>query len=178
MRSNFLFIPFLLSLITLVSCSPRGKFVLSADYQNAEPLGRVFVPVIGSKETNRCFDYLEDYLKDSLTGHGLSIESKFYCCRDKHTDIGQLVSEMMPTNLHADHILTVAVTKDVVGYGTTSSRELVIVLFDTKDMKMTWQGKMKIDFDWFVSDENYRTVAKKINDLIISELIKKAIIRA
>jgi len=72
----------------------------------------------------------------------------------------------------------VAITKEVIGYGTTSSREVGLSLFNTQNRKTDWSGQAKVNFDWFISDGNYRNVAQKINDLIIKELKKKAIIRA
>lgn len=162
--------------IAFSGCSPRGKFLRSSEYQKAQPVEKIYVTVIASKDTKACFDYLEDFLKDSLIKHGLSVDSKYYCCRDKKTDVKQVINDMIPPGTDADHILTVMITKDVVGYGTTSSREVAIDLLDTKTSIISWSGKLSVDFEWFISDEDYRNVASKINKLIINELVKKEII--
>ena len=67
-------------------------------------------------------------------------------------------------------------TKVVTGYGATSSRELQLVLFDLEKQEVTWKGKLSADFSWFVSDQNYQTVAHKMTNSTLAALKYQEII--
>jgi hypothetical protein len=167
-----------LIILVAVGCGPRGRFLQSSEYNKMDDLNKVYLAVVGSEKTNQCFRYLMNYLDDSLSQRGLIIERNFYCCRNEDTDMKQVMSELIPSDVSADHILAVVITRDVVGYGATSSRQLVVNLYNTKYRELNWSGKVNINFEWFISDKNYEDVAKKINQLIIDELTKKGILRA
>jgi hypothetical protein len=163
-------------IIPFISCGPSGKVLSSEAYQGKGKVGDVYLAVIGGEETKQCFDYLENFLKDSLIARGLASESKYYCCRDKNTDVNAVLHEMVPSDLNRDHLLSVVIAKEVVGYGASSSREVLITLFNLRQNKMEWSGNVRVDFSWFISDKNYQQVAAKINKLILEELTKKEII--
>jgi len=101
---KYIFIAALPFIASFFSCSPRGKFFQSSGYESTQQVEKLYLAVIGSDETNECFDYLEDYLKDSLTSHGVTVESKYYCCRGKNTDVTQVGNDMIPAGPTASHI--------------------------------------------------------------------------
>jgi hypothetical protein len=79
-------------------------------------------------------------------------------------------------NLDFQTLLAVVMTKVVTGYGATSSRELQLVLFDLEKQEVTWKGKLSADFSWFVSDQNYQTVAHKMTNSTLAALKYQEII--
>lgn len=165
-----------ITVLLFIGCGPTGRFLQSSDYQKSDEIKKIWLTVVGSEHTTQCFNYLQRYLTDTLSRHGFAVDGSYYCCRDKSTDMSSVFKELVPDTLSDDHILTVVITKDVIGYGATSSRELVVTLYSVNDRKMEWNGKVTVSFDWFISDDNYRNVATKISAIIMKELMSKGIV--
>ncbi|PIB35916.1 hypothetical protein BFP72_11190 [Reichenbachiella sp. 5M10] len=166
---------FCLALGLMTSCGPRAHFKSSSSYQPTNNIEELYLIVVGDEKTKAAYGYLTDNLKDSLSSY-VSVDSKYHCCRDENTDMNVLFSSLRPSSPETDHVLTVVTTKVIVGYGTTSSRELGVALFDIRSQKMVWQGTISASFEWFISDENYRAVAKTLANKIMKELHEKNII--
>lgn len=153
-----------------------SEFLESSSFSAKEKVKDLYVIVVGDKTTNQCLEYYKSYTIDSLKAKSINVDGEYFCCRDKDTDMNQTISQLANKNRTSSNILTIVITKVVVGYGTTSSRELQLDLFDVANKKKVWSGKVRVDMSWFISDQNYRDVALKINKVTIQELTKKGII--
>lgn len=176
MIRKYLFIGIALLTSGLSSCVLNSKFIQSADYQTSSKVSDLHLAVLGDKDTKEAMDYLSKFLTDSLTKIGIHTTPIYHCCRDKDTDVNSLILEMLPTDYKPNHILTVVITKTIVGYGTTSSREVQLDLFNTSAQKRTWTGKVSVSMSWFRSDQDYRNVARILTKTIMAELRKKKIV--
>ncbi len=166
----------LIALLVLTGCGPVAKFKNSTNYNEQVKPRNVYVFVVGDKDTKNCLNYYEGFLLDSLKSNHVDTDGTYYCCRDKNTKIGDVIRENLPKDNNYTHILTVVITKTVVGYGNTSSRELELNLFNTADQKKIWKGSLTVSMSWFISDDNYREVARKLNNSTIKEFKNQGIL--
>ncbi len=90
--------------------------------------------------------------------------------------MNSLFPELMPTDYRPTHVLSLVISKVVLGYGTTSSRDIQLDLFNTSMRKRTWTGTVKVDMSWFRSDQDHRNVAQNLTKTIMAELRKKRIL--
>ncbi|MCI1187229.1 hypothetical protein MON38_07330 [Hymenobacter sp. DH14] len=160
----------------LNSCVLNSKFSQSSNYQEAQKVSDLHLVVIGDKDTKEAMNYVSQFLADSLIKNKINTSKAYNCCRDKDTDMNAFILNMLPTDHKPDNVLTVAVSKVVVGYGTTSSREFQLDLFNTASQSHTWNGRVLVNMSWFVSDQNYRDFAKTLTKAIMIELRKKRIV--
>jgi len=152
-----------------------ATFTKSADYSGSGKLKNVYLIVVSDKNTNSAMNYYKQQLVDSLKSYGADANGTFYCCRNEKTDIAEVLKQNLPEKYY-EHILVIAITKTVVGHGTSSAREFDLTLFDNEKQGKTWNGSLKSTFDWFVSDENYRAVANKLTTATLAELKKKGML--
>jgi len=176
MIGKYSFIGIALFTFGLSGCVLSSKFTQSGDYQANTKVSGLHLAVVGDKDTKEAMDYLGQFLTDSLTKKNIKTTKKYHCCRDKDTDLNSLIPKMLPTDYKPDHILTVVISKVIVGYGTTSSREVQLDLFNTSFQKRIWTGKVTVNMSWFVSDQDYRNVAGSLTKTIMTELKKKKIV--
>ena len=165
-----------LAFIIFRACGPTAKVTSTKEYKDSIAIKSVHVIVISDQETSACMSYYQRFFVDSLNKDGVRAEGTFYCCRDRKTDIKALMDSLVRGNLDNQTVLAVVMTKVVTGYGATSSRELQLVLFDVEKQEVTWKGKLSADFSWFVSDENYQTVAHKMTNSTLKTLKYQEII--
>jgi hypothetical protein len=173
---RYSFIGIALLTFGLSSCVLNSKFTQSGDYQANTKISDLHLVVVGDKETKEAMDYLSQFLTDSLTKNNVKTTKIYHCCRDKDTDLNSLITKMVPTDYKPDYILTVVISKVIVGYGTTSSREIQLDLFNASFQKRTWTGKVTVNMSWFISDQDYRNVAGSLTKAIMRELKKKKIL--
>ena len=162
-------------IIVLISACTHVHFMSSSLYQKKNDINNIYLIVIGDEKTRSAYNYVTENLEDSLKSY-VNIEAKYHCCRDGRTDMKELLSSLNPSSEYTDHVLTVVTTKVVIGYGTDSSRELEIYLFDSSIQKMVWYGEVLASMDFFVSDDHYRALAGKLSSKIMEELHLKGII--
>ena len=160
----------------VTSCTLKSKFSKSDDYQGSSRLSELHLVVVGDESTKKAMSYVNDFLTDSLAKKNIKLTKTYHCCRDKETDMSLLFPKLLPTDYRPEHVLAVVIAKTVVGYGATSSREIDIHLFNTSLQKRTWGGRVEVHMSWFVSDDDYRKVAKSLTKTIMAELKKKGIV--
>lgn len=176
MTKKYSFILFALLAFGLNSCVLSSGFLQSSNYLEARKVTDLHLAVIGDKDTKEAMNYVSQFLADSLIRNKIKTSKTYSCCRDKDTDMNAFISNMLPADHKPDNILTVAVSKVIVGYGTTSSREFQVDLFNTTSQSHTWNGSVSVNMSWFVSDQNYRDFAKTLTMAIMAELRKKKIV--
>lgn len=163
--------------VALGGCNfQSAKFTTKTNYTGTERLKNVYVIVVSDKNTNNCMHYYQTFLVDSLKSYNINADGAFYCCRDKYSDMNAILNSELPQNKDYQNVLTVVITKTVVGAGTTSSRELQLDLLGEHGKEKLWNGKLSISFDWFISDENYRSVARKMLNATLKELKEESIL--
>ena len=153
-----------------------ATFTKSADYSGGDKPKSVYLIVVSDKNTNTALHYYKLDLVDSLKKYGIDANGSFYCCRDEKTDMSKVIQQNLPVEKNYQTLLIIAITKTVVGHGTSSAREFELTLFDNDEQKKTWSGSLKSTFDWFISDDNYRAVASKLTVSTLMELKKKGIL--
>jgi hypothetical protein len=164
-------------IVNLSGCAYQSaKFITKTDYRGTEKLKSVFVIMASDKNTQDCMRYYQSFLIDSLKSYNINAEGTFYCCLDKKSDINAIMNSLLAKNKNFQNILTIVLTKTVVGHGASSSRELQIDLFQMGGQGRLWNGKLSTTFDWFISDENYRAVANKVTQTTLMELKEKGIL--
>lgn len=162
---------------TLSSCSLQSaEFLTKTAYTGKQKLKNVFVVVVSDKDTKDCMQYYENFLIDSLKKSDIDAEGTFYCCRNKNSDMVDIINSSLPSTKYYENILIIVVSKTIIGHGTSSTRELQLDLFDDTTKKKTWDGKLSDTFSWFVSDDNYRKVATKFTMATLKELRSKSIL--
>jgi hypothetical protein len=166
----------LIPLLLLTSCGPVSKFKNSTSYTEQLKPRNIFVIVVADKDTKNCLNYYQGFLIDSLKRNHVETNGTYYCCRDKNTKISDVIRENLPMDNNFTHILAVVITKTIVGYGNTSSRELELDLFSTADQKKIWKGSLAVSMSWFISEDNYREVARKLNETTIKEFKNQGIL--
>ena len=176
MKLKFL-IPSLFLMVALSGCAfQSAKFLTKTEYRGTEKLKSVFVIVVSDKNTKDCMRYYQTFLVDSLKSYNINAEGAFYCCRDKNSDVNAIINSLLPTNKNFQNILTVVITKTIVGRGASSTRELQLDLFGVGGSERLWDGKLSTTFDWFISDENYIAVANKVTKTTLKELKEKGML--
>ena len=176
MTKKYSFILFVLLAFGLNSCVLNSKFSQSSNYLDAQKVSDLHLVVIGDKDTKEAMNYVSQFLADSLIKNKIKTSKVYSCCRDKDTDMNAFISNMLPTDHKPDNVLTVAVSKVIIGYGTTSSREFQLDMFNTTSQSHTWNGRVSVNMSWFVSDQNYKDFAKALTKTIMIELRKKKIV--
>lgn len=176
MTKKYLLLVISLFACGLSSCILDSKFSQSADYQEKEKLSDIHLVVVGDKDTKEAMSYLSEFLADSLIKNNIKMTKIYHCCRDKDTDMSSLLPGLLPNDHIPDHVLAVVISKVTVGYGTTSSREVQLDLFNTSLQKRTWTGKVTVNMSWFTSDQDYQNVAGSLTKAIMIELKKKKIV--
>lgn len=167
----------MLLMATLSGCNlQNAKFLTKNNYSGAGKLKNLYVIVVSDENTKDCMRYYQNFLTDSLKSYNVATEGTYHCCVDKKTNLNDVIYPLLPKNSTYEYALVVVVTKTVVGYGATSTRELQLDLIGQNEKEKLWSGKLSINFDWFISDENYRVVAKKMNTATVKELKAKEII--
>lgn len=151
-----------LAIILFSACGPTAKVTSEKEYKDTIGIKSVFVVVVTDAATRDCMNYYQNFFVDSLKSYGLNAAGTFYCCRDKKTDIKALMDSLAPAASGYQTILGIVMAKVVTGYGASSQRGLELQLFDFGKQEVTWKGKLRADFSWFISDENYRSVAHKM----------------
>lgn len=165
----------ILACILFAACT-TSKVTSQREYKDSVLIKSVHVIVISDKSTRDCMNYYQNFFVDSLKGYGVSATGTFYCCREQKTDVIKLLDSLSSANQDAQNFLAVIMSHVVTGYGTSSARELQLVLLNTEKHDVTWKGKLSADFSFFVSDENYRTVAHKMTTATLNELKYEQII--
>ena len=176
MNKKIFLIGITLLTFSLSSCVLNSEFTHSGDYQKNTELSDLHLIVVGDKNTTDAMNYLGEFLTDSLLKSNIKTTKLYHCCRDKDTDMNSLIPKLLPNDYKPNSILTVVISKVVVGAGTESSREVQLDLFDAGLQKRTWTGRVKVNMSWFVSDKNYRDVARTLTSSIMEELKKKKIL--
>jgi hypothetical protein len=166
----------ILACIFFAACGPTAKVTSQHVYKDSLAIKSARVIVITDKETRDCMNYYQSFFVDSLKTYGVAAEGTLYCCRDKKTDLTALLDSLSPGNSDSHNILAVVMSKVVTGYGTSSARELQLVLLNVDKHEVTWKGKLSANFSWFISDDNYRAVARKMTNSTLDELKKEQII--
>lgn len=175
MRNPYLLVYFLL-LAGITGCTLNSKFSQSGNYLEARAVSNLHLVVVGDKDTGEAMRYVGQFLADSLAKRNIKTSNAYHCCRDQNTDMNALIPGLLPTDHRPDNVLTVAVSKVVVGYGATSSRECQLDLFNTASHAHTWNGTVAVNMSWFVSDQDYRNFATTLVKTIMIELRKKKIV--
>ncbi len=171
-KLNILAVMFLVS-----ACSFQSAKVLTKKAYTGEGLDRVFVIVISDNDTESALKYYKQFLVDSLQHNNIAAEAVFKCCVDKKSDLKEEVVALLPDAAKHRKVLSVVINKAIIGYGTTSTRELQLNLLEFDKKEMSWSGKLTCSFDWFISDANYRAVANKMVKATLKELRKQHIIQ-
>jgi hypothetical protein len=162
------------TVLLLSSCGPSVS-ISTTRLAVREKMNPVHVVVMGDYETDNAMNYVKQLLSDSLKKNFIDVTSTYTCCRNKATDVNKRIEELLPDPVPR-YILAAVITKVVIGYGTGSSRELVIDLWDSQSKKSVWYAKLHIDVAWFKSEKNYNKFGKKVNDEIIAEMKRRKII--
>jgi len=166
----------LLLAFCLSGCRLHSKFSKSDSFSESEKVSDLYVIVVGDKDTKAAMNYLNDFLTDSLKKSNISVGKVFYCCRDEKTDLNTLIPTLLPNNKRPNHVLTIVITRVVVGYGAISKREMQLDLFNTTSQKRTWTGNLELEVAWFRSDIHFKKAAVELTQSIIAELKKKGIV--
>ena len=168
---------FFLALIFLAGCGPTAKVTTKTEYKDTLVIKSVHVIVVSDAQTQACMAYYQRYFVDSLKRYGVAAEGSFYCCVERKTNLKTLVDSLGQEYMaNSQNLLAVVMTKTVTGYGTGSSRELQLLLYNTEKQEVTWRGKLAADFNWFVSDENYQKVAHAMTNSTLKTMKYETII--
>jgi hypothetical protein len=167
---------FCIALIFADACGPTAKVTTDKDYADSVAIKSVFVIVVTDAATKDCMNYYQHYLVDSLKSYGINAQGTFFCCRDKKTDIQAIMDSIAPGTGSYQNILGIVMSKVVTGYGTSSERELQLMLFNEEKHMVTWKGKLSANFSWFISDANYQAVAHKMTKTTLESLRYQQII--
>ena len=162
------------SVFFLSSCGPTVR-ISTTRLEAREKMNPVHVIVMGDYETDNAMNYVKQLLTDSLKNNSIEVTSTYTCCRNKATDVNKRIEALLPDPAPR-YVLAAVITKVVIGYGTTSSRELVIDLWDSENKKSIWHAKLHIDVAWFRSEKSYHKFAKKVNDEIVAEMKRRKIV--
>lgn len=170
-------LPFIAVLFLLFSCGVQTKFEKSTTYADTQSPSSLFILVVGDADNSKCLDYYKQYLTDTLKAKNIKADGYGdYRVTKKNKDLS-FVNDLIEAHKDQPYILTAVITKTVVGYGASSSRTLKLALINTEERKVTWSGELIADFSWFVSDADYRNVARKLSLQTITELQSKGIVK-
>jgi hypothetical protein len=163
-------------LLCLVSGCITTKFNSSNLYTEGDKVAKVHVIVFGNAETNTCMDYYRSYIVNGLRSHNIEANGFYQCCVNIDFNINDHANAILKEYRAYDNVLVAVVTKTVVGYGTTSSRTIQLKLVNLPQNKVTWSGTIATDFQFFISNQNYKKVAEKLSETTLAELTAKGII--
>jgi len=168
---------FLLLIIVNLSGCITANFDNSTEFKENKKVSRVYVIVVGDKQSEDCLNYYKNFLIDSLKTNNIQVDGMYECCVNNKTDLNEYMHNLLSNkDFTSDHILTAVIKEVVVGHGTSSSRRLQLNLFDTTQKTSLWSGELFIMFSWFINDQHYRDVANKLNETTLTELRNKKII--
>lgn len=167
----------LVLIVALSGCTAQNaRFITQTDYTGTGKLKNVYVIVVSDNNTKDCLHYYQTFLVDTLKSYNIDADGIFWCCRPDYTNMNSVLNDLLPKNKDYQNLLTVVITKTVTGAGTTSSRELQLDLLGNHGQEKLWKGYLETRFDWFISDANYRTVAKNMLKATLKELKEKGIL--
>jgi hypothetical protein len=170
-------LPFIAVLLLLLSCGVQTKFEKSTTYTDTQSPSSLFLIVVGDADNAKCLDYYKQYLTDTLKAKKIKADGfSDYRVTKKNTDL-TFVNDLIEAHKDRPYILTAVVTKSIVGYGASSSRTLKLALINTDDRKVTWSGQLTANFSWYISDADYRNVARQLCLQTITELQSKGIVK-
>lgn len=167
---------FLLSLFIITGCAPAPNFLKSTEYTGNKKLDNLFVLVVSDEKARGCLYVYRNSIVDSLRRSGIRSEGGFACCRDKKTDIQDMLNRNMPVGKDYQYLLEVMVYEVVTDiYKKHSlSRKLQLILANYEDQtKPLWEGELKIDFESFQNTEDYVAEAHKLVKATLKELRSK-----
>jgi hypothetical protein len=170
----------LCALLTLVMVMFSGcittSFTTSSLYEENKKVEKLHFIVFGDKETNACMNYYKGYVVNSFKEKNIEADGIYQCCVDIDYNVNEHISASLSKNKQYDYLLVAVVTKAIIGYGTSSARTVSLKLFDLPQNKEVWSGTLVANFSFFMGDQDYKAVAKKISDKTLAELTLKGII--
>ena len=170
---------FILGCFFTYACSPIPRTLKSSTYTELDAIEQLHLLVVGSKETSDSFRYLKQYMSDSLSNN-FTVTSAYTCCIGPKISVSEVLQQAGQAGAPPQattHVLLIVPKKHIVGYGTSSTIEYRMGLFNLRKNEMEWEYEMALTFSWFIDDAHYRNVALASSTNMMREMRRKGVVR-